>query len=96
MYILHLALTKQKQSMFLPLYHQEMSMLIEVVSFQYLCSLRGVMVRALACDTKSHARLPTVLLQSSNFGQVVHTHVPVTKQYNLLPVTGQQCLQLER
>ena len=26
--------------------------------------------------------------QVTNLGQVVHTHVPVTEQYNLVPVKG--------
>ena len=31
--------------------------------------------------------LDTVVpLSANNLGQVVHTHVPVTKQYNLVPV----------
>ena len=29
-----------------------------------------------------------VPLSANNLGQVVHTHVPVTKQYNLVPVKG--------
>ena len=40
---------------------------------------------------RSRVQLPAILLSGNNLRQVVHTHVPVTKQYNLVPVAGQRC-----
>ena len=45
------------------------------------------MVRALDLRLKrSRVRISAVPLSGNNLGQVVHTHVPVTKQYSLVPV----------
>jgi len=35
-----------------------------------------------------HVQLPAILLSGNNLTQV-YTHVPVTKQYSLVPVKGQ-------
>ena len=51
------------------------------------CNGYGV---GLAFD-RSRVRFPAIPLPSSDLGQVVHTHVPVTKQYNLVPAKGQWC-----
>jgi len=40
---------------------------------------------------RSRVQLPAVPLSGNELGQVVHTHVPVTKQYNMVPVVGQRC-----
>ena len=37
---------------------------------------------------RSCVQLPAGALPGSNSGQVVHTHVPVNKQYNLVPAKG--------
>lgn len=49
--------------------------------------LSGVMVRT------SWVQLPAIPLSGNNFWQVIHTHTraSVTKQCNLIPVTGQCC-----
>ena len=36
-------------------------------------------------------RLPAIPLSGNSLGQVVHTRVSVTKQYNLVPVEGRWC-----
>jgi len=46
------------------------------------------MVRVSATEAAGYL---AVSLPHSDHGQVVHTHVPVTKQYNVAPVTGQRC-----
>ena len=49
----------------------------------------SIVVRALLLRLKmSQVRISAVLLSCNNHGQVVHTHVLLTKQYNLVPVTG--------
>ena len=40
---------------------------------------------------RSWVRFPAVWLLGNNLGQVVHTCASVIKQYNLVPVAGQQC-----
>jgi len=45
------------------------------------------MVRALYLRLKrSRVRISAVPLSGNNLGQVVHTHVPATKQYSLVLV----------
>jgi len=61
----------------------------------FLCKVRvsyvwpnggGVMVKALACDSRGRQ-------SGDDLRQVVHTRASVTKQYrpNLVPVAGQRC-----
>ena len=40
---------------------------------------------------RSRVQLLAVPLSGNDLGQVVHTRASVTKQYNLVPVVGQQC-----
>jgi len=55
----------------------------------FITEPRGVMVKALTLRLeRSRVQLPSVPPPS---GQVVHTRASVTKQYNLVPVAGQQC-----
>jgi len=54
----------------------------------------GVMVRALACDSRSREfNSRPFRCQLMTLGKLfsVHTHASVTKQYNLVPVAGQKC-----
>jgi len=52
----------------------------------------GLMVTALTLRLeRSRVQLPSVPLPVNDLGQVVHTRASVTKQYNLVPVAGQQC-----
>ena len=44
------------------------------------------MVKSLACDSKGRE-----FNSRNDLGQVVHTLISVTKQYNLVPVVGQRC-----
>ena len=39
---------------------------------------------------RSRVRLPASPLPSNNSGQVVHTRVPLAKQYNLVPAKGRR------
>ena len=51
-----------------------------------------VMVKELAGDSRLQVQFQAIPL----LGQVVHTRPSVTKQYNLMPVTGSNVLQMER
>ena len=50
------------------------------------------MIKALACSSRGREfNSQAEPLSGNDLGQVVHTRASVTKQYNLVPVTGQRC-----
>ena len=53
---------------------------------------RALDLRSAGCGFKSY---PGQKLHSNN-GQVVHTYVPVTKQYNLVPAKWRWCSAAEK
>ena len=63
-----------------------------VILYDGLCKVCGSVAEWLGCwtyDQQVTGSNPSLSTDECNPGQVVNTHVPVTKQYNLVPANGQ-------